>query len=147
MNCLCAGTRRAARMLTQIYEEELRQAGLTAAQFELLGTLRERTGLPQSELTKALGLNQTTLSRNLKLPIQQEWVERKVAVGDRRHASYRLTSAGEEVFFRAYPHWKRAQERMKQVLGADWQIVSAAVEQLSLAIASTTSNLPQSNPE
>ena len=130
MKCLCAGTRHAARLLTRYYEEELRPANVTPAQFELLGTLSARPTLPQSELAKNLSLDQTTLSRNLKVLIGRKWVKRAPSDGDRRQAIYTLTAEGRKVWDHALPCWQRAQARMQQNLGSEWQAVWSALERL-----------------
>ena len=67
MRCYCAATRQVARRLTRFYEAELRSVGMSATQFELMANLRGRPRVSQSELAVALDVDQTTLSRNLKL--------------------------------------------------------------------------------
>ena len=134
MKCLCASTRHAARLLTRCYEEELRQANLTPAQFELLGNLYARPGLPQSELAEALCLDQTTLSRNLKILIDRKWVERGASDKDRRQAIYTLGEDGRKALLNAFPYWQRAQERMQKSLGSDWETVWSTLERLTQAV-------------
>ncbi len=135
MRCLCAGTRRAARLITQLYEAELRKVELTAAQFELLGTLRARPGVPQSVLAETAGLNQTTLSRNLAILLEKKWIESDGSPTDKRKTLYKLSREGLAVWNRALPHWRHAQDRLRKSLGADWEAVQAAVERLAAASA------------
>ncbi len=135
MKCLCAGTRHAARLLTRYYEEELRPANLTPAQFELLSTLAARPVWSQSDLAEFLDLDQTTLSRNLKILIERKWVKRSASVKDQRQACYSLAAEGRKAWQAALPHWERAQAAMQQNLGADWQVVWSALERLTSAIS------------
>jgi DNA-binding MarR family transcriptional regulator len=131
MKCLCASTRHAARLLTRRYEEALRPADLTPAQFELLGTMIARPKLPQSDLAEALSLDQTTLSRNLKILIGRGWVKRSAAENDQRQALYALTEKGRGMWRTALPCWENAQAEMRHSLGSDWEAVWSALEKLS----------------
>ncbi len=130
MKCFCASTRRAARILTQRYEEEFRSFDMSAAQFELLGTIVNRPNLGQSELAALLSIDQTTLSRNLKVLISRKWIERSTRLQDKRHASYKVSKAGHRVWDDALPKWRLSQERLQERLGEDWPSVLSAVERL-----------------
>ncbi len=133
MKCFCASTRRAARILTQLYEEEFRSFQLSAAQFELLGTILNRPNLGQSELAALLSIDQTTLSRNLKILISRKWIQRNIHSQDKRHASYRVLKPGRTVWHEALPGWKLAQQRLQKKLGEDWPSLLCAVERLITA--------------
>src|ERR1700733_4164521 len=66
IRCACAAIRHASRLITQIYEEELREH-LATPQFQLLSVLHALPGCNQTTLARRLDLDKTTLSRNLKL--------------------------------------------------------------------------------
>jgi DNA-binding MarR family transcriptional regulator len=135
MNCLCLNTRHAARALTRMYEEHLRPCNLTPPQFGLLSVLAERPGLSQQELADRLDLDQTTLSRNLRLLITNKWIKRIRSKEDRRLTCYSVTPAGLEVRQTAALHWNRAQQHMRQALGADWETAFAILRRLSSVAA------------
>jgi DNA-binding MarR family transcriptional regulator len=128
VKCFCATTRRAARLLSRYYEDCLRPAGLTPAQFELMETLGRRPELSQVALAEALCLDQTTLSRNLKILIAREWVSTSLSPTDKRQARYGVTAAGKEVWRLAVPHWRAAQEHVERSLGSDWPAVMERLE-------------------
>jgi DNA-binding MarR family transcriptional regulator len=130
MNCLCLNTRRAARTLTRVYEDHLRPVNLTPAQFGLLSMLAQRPGLSQMELAEVVDLDQTTLSRSLKLMAANKWIAGKQGAEDRRKTLYALTAAGRKVHTAALPHWERAQQKMRKQLGADWEAALALVKRL-----------------
>ena len=134
MKCLCASTRHAARLLTRYYEEELRPANLTPAQFELLSTLTARPDWSQADLAEFLDLDQTTLSRNLKILIERKWVKRSASTKDQRQACYALTAEGRKAWQTALPYWEKAQSHMKQNLGSDWQSVLSVLDRLTNAV-------------
>ncbi len=135
MKCLCATLRHSARLLTRYYEKELQPTGLTVAQFETLSTLHARPGIPQSDLAAALDLDQTTLSRNLRLLIERAWIQRAESTADRRRLSYMLTPQGKKVWRAAVPHWQRAQDQMQQSLGSAWPSLWQSLEHLSTRTA------------
>ncbi len=135
MNCLCLNTRHAARTLTRLYEEHLRPCNLTPAQFGLLSLLVRRPNLSQLDLAETIDLDQTTLSRNLKLMIANKWIKRTRSKEDRRQTLYTITAAGLERRRQALPHWNRAQRRMRESLGADWETAFAILQRLSNATA------------
>jgi DNA-binding MarR family transcriptional regulator len=133
VNCLCANLRRSARLLNRYYEKELQPAGLTPAQFELLANLSARPGASHAELAAALGLDQTTLSRNIKILIERNWISRASEAKDLRRAAYTLSENGSEALREAMPHWQRANSHMQEALGADWQAVWSNLERLRSA--------------
>jgi len=116
LRCYCATLRLLARRLTRVYEAELRQAGMTPAQFELLNHMHARPSSSQSSLATAVDADQTTLSRNLKLLVEQGWVSVQGAAQDARVAEYRLSAAGRKALRRATPHWRRAQALVEATL-------------------------------
>ncbi len=134
MNCLCASTRRASRLLSRHYESCLRPANLTPAQFELMEALHRRPDQSQAALAAALELDQTTLSRNLKLLINRQWVQSASSSVDRRKACYSLTSTGEATWEAAFPHWQTAQAVLEQCLGPDWQAALQLMARIGAAV-------------
>ena len=65
LNCLCLHSRRAARRLTQIYDDALRSSGLRVTQFQLLSAVQSAGPVTQHRLADLLGTDRTTLTRNL----------------------------------------------------------------------------------
>ena len=66
-NCTCFNLRKATRAVTQLFDEALKPAGLYATQFTLLAAISFRKDATITELSKALIMDRTTLTRNLKL--------------------------------------------------------------------------------
>jgi DNA-binding MarR family transcriptional regulator len=120
LRCLCATVRRAGRLLTRRYEDALRPAGVTVPQFELMMTLRALTvagAVNQSKLAQLLETDQTTLSRNLKLLLQQRWIEMAKDDHDARRRAYRLTTLGLAVLEVAQRCWRQVHEETERLLG------------------------------
>jgi DNA-binding MarR family transcriptional regulator len=109
-----------------MYEAELRGAGMNPAQFELMCSLRARPGLSQAALAEAMDVDQTTLSRNVRLLAGQGWVTVSGGVKDRRVSAYALSDAGEGALQAAMPLWQRAKARVAGSLGdeeAVWRVL------------------------
>ncbi len=114
--CMCANLRRAARAATRLYNRELRGDRIEITQFTLLMALDHTGEIPQGELGRLMGLDSTTLTRMLDLLKKRGWVE-AIEGDDRRFRIFRLTRAGRAKFQQSLPHWKRAQDRVRKVLG------------------------------
>ena len=114
--CACAAIRHASRLVTQIYEEELREH-MAMPQFGLLSMLHKLPGSNQAALARRLDLDKTTLSRNLKLLEKNGWIEH-IESDDRRERGYHLTPTGAKLLTAAKPGWKRAQNRLRTAMSA-----------------------------
>ncbi|HJZ46632.1 MAG TPA: MarR family transcriptional regulator, partial [Roseiflexaceae bacterium] len=69
--CACFNLRKTARAITQFYNAILQPKGLLATQFTLLAILARDNPTPISAFAEALGMDRTTLARNLK-PLQRD---------------------------------------------------------------------------
>lgn len=107
--CACANLRRASRAVTQLYDGQLREVGLTIAQFTLLQTLSIAGKITQRRLGEILVLDSTTLSRTLRPLEKRRWIRRRSGE-DRRERQIELTGAGRALFEKAVPLWDRAQK-------------------------------------
>ena len=116
--CLCANLRRAARALTQVYEDALRPVGLRGPQFTLLQTLSLAGEITQGRMAEILAIDSTTLTRTLAIMERQGWIARREGE-DRREWRLQLSKAGKSKFERALPHWEKAQALVRKKLGED----------------------------
>ena len=126
--CLCASLRRAARVVTQFYDDMLRPSGLRATQFTLLQTLNCVPGISQKRLAQLLEIDSTTLTRTLAFLRRRGWLLSEAGT-DRRELRLSLTAAGEHEYERVVPYWQSAQKRLRQELGeGNWnQVMNAAM--------------------
>lgn len=139
--CACANLRRAARLVTQLYSHEMGPA-IDPSQFALLSAFQHKPGIPQTALGRVLGLDKTTLSRNLRLLVRNGWIE-PVPAADRRARGFRLTAAGEAVLGETQPGWRRAQLKLQQTLGADdWRTLAELAKRVALS-AKSAQQLPE----
>ncbi len=114
--CACFAVRRAARSVTQLYDEALRPTGLRATQLSILAAIRALEPVAVSRLASVTGTDRTTMSRNLH-PLEACGLVRIARAGDRRVHQIRLTARGERKLRGALPLWQQAQDRVASELG------------------------------
>lgn len=130
--CACQSLRRLARIVTRIYDQELRKAGLEITQFGLLTALATMGEANQKRLSAGFAMDSTTLTRTLRLLLKEGWVRVKRGK-DRRERLFSLTLAGKRQMAEAQPHWQSAEQILRRKLGdAGWrrmkETVSGATE-------------------
>jgi DNA-binding MarR family transcriptional regulator len=116
--CACGRLRRAARALTQLYDDAMEPAGVRVTQFSLLRTLAASGTLRISELANRLLLDRTALSRNLD-PLVEHGFVAIVRGDDARTREAALTRKGTAALEAATPCWKRAQKEVAARLGRE----------------------------
>ena len=70
-NCACHRVRTAARTVTRAYDETLRPVGLRATQLAVLVAAAADDALSITSLAKYMGMDRSTLTRNLR-PLETE---------------------------------------------------------------------------
>lgn len=116
--CLCTKLRRAARSVSRFYDEALADTGLKVAQFSLLRHLRRLDRPSISELAEAMGLDRSTLGRNLRV-LEGDGLLRLTGGEDQRNRLVELTPAGLDALERGTPAWEDAQRRLAGRLGEE----------------------------
>jgi len=114
--CTCSRLRRAARAITQLYDDALAPVGLRVTQFSLLRTLQRDGTLTIGDLATRNLLDRTALSRNLE-PLAAQGYVRITAGKDARTREVALTAAGKSAYQRALPYWRNAQRVVSRKLG------------------------------
>ena len=114
--CVCATVRRVSRVLSQLYDDALRPAGLRATQFHILMTIHHLGEAQLSELEPRLSLDQTTLTRSLRL-LEADGLLVRAASQDRRVKRLRLSPKGSRTLQKAIPLWTAIQTALLDRLG------------------------------
>jgi DNA-binding MarR family transcriptional regulator len=116
LDCACQNLRRLTRVVSRLYDEELRKIGLEVTHFGVLTALGRTGETNQKRLSAGLAMDSTTLTRTLSLLRRHGWVS--VRVGrDRRERLFRMTQEGERQLAAAQSHWERAQRRLQREFG------------------------------
>jgi DNA-binding MarR family transcriptional regulator len=123
MGCTCLRMRRATRRVTQVYDRSIEPAGLTVNQFGLLGYLFGASRAPAQassigSIADWLGMDPTTLNRNLKPLLAKGMVKNATDPADGRVRIVRITDKGLRTLREALPRWRSAQADVEKVIGA-----------------------------
>jgi DNA-binding MarR family transcriptional regulator len=117
----CAGwnSRLAARRITQFLDREMTGLGLTAAQLGLLAQIAALSDDTLGALAERAGLEQSTLSRNLRTLEGEGLIEIAAVETDLRRRAVWLTETGARRLQAAIPVWRRAHARLAKRLSPD----------------------------
>src|SRR5713226_870256 len=129
--CACQNLRRLTRLVTRIYDQELRKAEIEITQFGLLTALGIAGEANQKALSAGFAMDSTTLTRTLALLRRQGWIHVRPGK-DKRERVFRLTEAGKRQVAAAQPHWQAAEHRLRKTLGpVDWKQMQATVARVT----------------
>lgn len=121
--CLCTALRRTSREVTRFYDAALKAHRLRATQLPVLAaacTAAPHGTVALAKVAELLGMERTTLLRNVRPLVRRKLVEIVTPAASRR-SQMRATAAGRALLVRLYPEWKRAQEEiLRNVEGMEW---------------------------
>jgi DNA-binding MarR family transcriptional regulator len=114
----CAGMniRLAARLITRFIETRMEETGLTVSQFGLMTQIAAGPDDTIGALAERLGLDQSSLSRNLRGLERAGLVEITIAEKDLRRRSVSLTEKGARGLEAAIPIWRRAHKVLAETV-------------------------------
>lgn len=127
--------RQLLRSVSKLYDAEIGQAGLKGSQFSLLSHVLTLGPISPSDLAARMGMDASTLTRNLRPLIAKGWVLQGPGA-DHRGRSIAITPAGQTKHTEARLHWRRAQQLLNQRLGEP--AVAALHRQMAHAQAALT---------
>src|SRR5215471_10568475 len=110
--CACHKTRMAMRSVTRAYDEALRPIGLRATQLLLLVAIAAEGTMSITALANTLGMDRTTLTRNVG-PLEREGLIERGGEGWRRSRALKVTRAGRALMSKAVPLWEEAQRNLR----------------------------------
>ena len=127
--------RQLLRSVSRLYEAQMAPTGIKTTQYSLLSHLLTLGPVAPSELAQQMGLDASTLTRNLRPLIDQGYAAQGPGA-DARSRQITLTDAGRAKHAQAKQHWKRAQLSLNERLGAK-QVVAlhTMIEQVQSALA------------
>jgi len=117
--CLLSRARVLNRVVTGIYDDELRSFGLKATQLNLLVAVARIGPVRRIDIGKRLHLDPSTLTRNLKIMLTHGWVEEIIDGEDGRGSPLRVTAKGRDLLHQIVPSWRKAQDRTQKLIGND----------------------------
>lgn len=125
--CLMGRIRMLNRVLTGIFDSELRPFGIKANQFNLLVVIAKLGPIRRADIGRYIHVDPSTLTRNLKVMTANRWIEEIVVDDDERGLPVRATEGGLSLLESIEPSWRRAQEAARKLLGDDGVAVMTKV--------------------
>lgn len=120
--CANFNLKKAARVLSKIYEAHLATVGLKGTQFSLLMALHSQKQLTISQIAKFLVTDRTSVSRALRPLEKAGLVKVSPCEKDRRIRRVFLTEKGKTLAEEAIPLWKEAQTKFLHRFGQEeWE--------------------------
>jgi DNA-binding MarR family transcriptional regulator len=114
--CLGLASRRAARAISRSFEKALRPHDIRIGQFSMLTALALRGPTSIGALAVFLGLERTTLTRNIALVDAKGWVRVRPGA-DARARIAEITPAGRRKLDEAVGSWRNAQHAAAETIG------------------------------
>ena len=130
-NCACFNIRRISRVMTQFFDAEVRRHGVRPTQTPILGALQAKNGWSMAGLSDWLGMERTTLLRNLR-PLQRDGLVRIRSGGRGGHVELEITEKGSETLAKMLPAWRSAQAKVVTILGKErWSTIISDLEEVA----------------
>jgi DNA-binding MarR family transcriptional regulator len=123
-DCLMTRSRRLSRVVTHLFDQELRPFGMSASQFSLLVLIATLDGASRAEIGRANCLERSTSTRNLQLMLDEGWIE-EVLPARGRSRPIVVSSTGRSLLAQAMPAWRNAQQHAVRLLGEEGAIALA----------------------
>lgn len=117
--CACANLRKAARIVTQSYEKQMKCTGLKVTQYYMLVNIAHHKEISISSLGEAMLLDQTTITRNVNILKENGYVNITKDKDDSRTKSIQLTDIGSAKLEEATPIWLQIQEKAEDAMGKE----------------------------
>ncbi|HWX20092.1 MAG TPA: MarR family winged helix-turn-helix transcriptional regulator [Candidatus Binatia bacterium] len=117
-SCTCFNVRRVSRVITQFFDAEVRRHGIRPTQTPILGALQAKNGWGMAGLSEWLGMERTTLLRNLR-PLQRDGLVRARGGGRGGRVELEITAKGRAALGKTLPAWRSAQDKVVATLGAE----------------------------
>jgi DNA-binding MarR family transcriptional regulator len=133
-NCVCYNLRWATRAITQFFDAELRKRGIRSTQAHILLALKAKDNWSMAELSDTLGMERTTLVRNLQ-PLQRDGLVKIAGGGRGARVTLAITAKGRKQIEKLMPAWRSAQSAAVKTLGEErWSAILSGLETAALAV-------------
>jgi DNA-binding MarR family transcriptional regulator len=125
--CIAVRARLINRVITSLYDEALRPFALRISQANILSAIGLLGESRPADISRALRIEKSTLSRDVELMKQNGWLESDPPTGG-RNQRVRLTPQGAKLLAKIQPSWEEAQAEARILIGEDGE---AALRQMA----------------
>ncbi|MFC2967750.1 MarR family winged helix-turn-helix transcriptional regulator [Acidimangrovimonas pyrenivorans] len=102
-----------------VYRELEQRTGLSRAEFVILFSLSQRSGLVARDICLVTGLPKNSISRAVSTLLARKLIERRPDAGDKRAKLLALTAEGRALLDQAVPLFEARQSAMRAALTAE----------------------------
>lgn len=124
------------RQVGRLYDAEVARSGLKTTQYSLLSHVLHLGPVRPVDLAQAMGVDASTLTRNLKPMIAAGWLVQGEGP-DARSRFIELTDEGRKKRSEAQRHWRTAQEKLNELLGVERVLALHVLIDESIAVLQT----------
>lgn len=140
VGCTNFKLRQLLRRVSLGYDHAMAECGLKITQYSLLTHIEKLGPITQAELSKAMGMDASTLSRNLRPLETANWIAVKAGDDARSHALV-ATASGRQKRKEAQALWKRAQLQLNETVGVDDVIaLHTLIDRMTSALAQSATD-------
>ncbi len=133
-NCVCFNMRRFSRAFAHFFVSELQHHGLLPTQTPILAALAAKPDANMAELSDWLGMDRTTLVRNLH-PLERDGLVKASGKGRGNRVSLKLTTKGQSTLGEFVPDWQKTQRKVVETLGeARWNEILDDLERAASSL-------------
>lgn len=115
--CHCFMLRNMTSLIKKKYNQYFENIGITNEQFTILEFLKNLEPISVTDLSIAIKLDRTTLSRNLKILKNKKLIIDEISFG--RSKKLNLSEEGKIVIDRAEKKWNKAQKEIEDIIGLE----------------------------
>jgi len=130
------------RQVARLYDAEVARSGLKTTQYSLLSHVLHLGPIRPVDLAQAMGVEASTLTRNLKPMIAAGWLVQGEGP-DARSRFIEITDDGRKKRSEAQRHWRIAQEKLNELLGVERVLALHALIDESIAVLQATDETEQ----
>jgi DNA-binding MarR family transcriptional regulator len=130
-SCAAFNFRRTARAVTRLYDLGLEPSGIRSTQFAILTAVAKFQPISISRIGEILVIDQTTLTRSLRL-LQKQGFLKVSSRSVKRQRFLTLTDVGVKTLAVAVPLWRKVQAKFLSDMGGDtWSALRNELERLA----------------
>jgi DNA-binding MarR family transcriptional regulator len=138
--------RRLMRQVARHYDLEVAKSGLKTTQYSLLSQALHLGPVRPVDLAHVMGLDASTLTRNLKPMIAAGWLIQTEGP-DARSRLIEVTEGGRKKRAEAQRHWRIAQEKLNELLGPERILALHALVDDSVALMQAADETGEEEPD
>jgi DNA-binding MarR family transcriptional regulator len=133
-NCICFNLRMVTRIVTKFFDAEMRRHGIRPTQGTILLAVNGKPSWAMAELSDWLGMDRTTLVRNLR-PLERDGFVETEGGGRGGRVEVTITAKGRKKIAACLPAWRSAQSAAASALGNErWSEILADLRTAAIAL-------------